>query len=59
MGNGIERPQHIEPLTPGGGIDKPAVETPQKTEKRLQDKMRCIDKVNVVKALPGIRQIRL
>jgi hypothetical protein len=46
-------------LTPGGGIDKLAVETPQKTEKRLQDKMRCIDKVNVVKALPGIRQIRL
>lgn len=59
MGDRIECTQDIEALSSGSGIDKIALEAPQKTKKRLEDKVRRVDEVNVFATLLRILQVRL
>lgn len=55
----MECTQDIEALSSGSGIDKIALEAPQKTKKRLEDKMRRVDEVNVFATLLRILKVWL
>src|SRR5574340_19914 len=59
MGDGVERAQHIETLSPRWGLDEDTGQRPEEAQERSEHKMGSIHKENCALTCFGFREARL
>lgn len=56
--HGVEGTEYIEPLAPGGGLEKHAGETPHQAQEGAKDKVSRVEEVDITEAGSGLVQQR-